>query len=456
MVLRVDSSGVYDKIPIKDYTTSGPWGLVEGLWVNMITNADQGVLLTWEANPDGHSNRSEPVRASGARYRSRREHRASTALPTDGVGSRVEFGMAVTTGASLSLVTPPAVPGQSEAFVPVLQAQDGSFVGTVGTGPYPTYTTQDNMIAFDATGSTRWMVPGDYQPKIALADAGIIATDDSGAAITFDQNGNATGQMASLPTQSWRGNMYQQGSVERVLALSISIAKSLWAQAGANPSGNSTAARPWYFKLVWQNDCTASPAPCGFTLYPENPLDQTTLAIDATSQAATIKTAALDAFKKAFNNYPVNASEGRAGTGDHRANVRDGYKFDGTKEYCGATKDWTDVYDSDVYYRKHMEMAQFALPVILITAQDVQNALGRVDLMKAIGTGIGNTAAHELGHQFFRSASGMEDNSTNTYNGAPGCDPRTAGGYFYGSGSVSWEAVTADAWMRMLGVGWHK
>jgi hypothetical protein len=136
--------------------------------------------------------------------------------------------------------------------------------------------------------------------------------------------------------------------------------------------------------------------------------------------------------------------------------VVDGYLFDGTKQYCGATSPYGVSNDSSVYYRMHMEMAQFALPVTLITPQDVQNALTNLSLMRAIGTGIGNTAAHEIGHQFFLLANGMEDSSTNTYNGTAGCDPRAAGGYNYGFGPIQWENVTADAWKNILKGGGHR
>ena len=154
----------------------------------------------------------------------------------------------------------------------------------------------------------------------------------------------------------------------------------------------------------------------------------------------------------------VKVSEGAAGTGDHRANIEDFYKYDQSTgvEYCGVTQPLPGITNSTVYYRRHMEMAQFALPIALVTAQDVQNALGRTDLMKAIGTGIGNTAAHELGHQFFGNTNGMEDTSTGTYNGAPGCDPRTAGAYYYGFAGIMWESVTFNAWKSVLGAGWHK
>jgi hypothetical protein len=296
-------------------------------------------------------------------------------------------------------------------------------------------------------------VPND-EPAIATEDGGVIVK----SGIIYDQNGAATGQVGSLPIQSWRGNTYQKGSVKQLAATPPILAQTLWAQQGGSPSRNNAAGRPWYFKLVWQNNCSPPATwPCGFVLYPENPLDNTALAIDATSQATPIKAAALAALKKAFDKFPVtvNVTEGATGTGDHRANVVDGDKFD-VKEYCGVTAPLPGITVSTVYYRKHMEMAQFALPITLITAQDVQNALARPDLMKAIGTGIGNTAAHEIGHQFFLDRNGMEDASTGTYNGAAGCDPRTAGGYDYGFGTITWEAVTFNAWKSALGAGWHK
>ena len=61
-----------------------------------------------------------------------------------------EVGMATTTGTSVSLSGGPQIPDQVKSIVPVLQAQDGSFVGTVEAD-----STQ-YMIAFDATGNVRW------------------------------------------------------------------------------------------------------------------------------------------------------------------------------------------------------------------------------------------------------------------------------------------------------------
>ncbi len=239
-LLRVDSSGVYTKLPIKDYSTSGPWGLIEGLTVNLITNADTGVVLTWEANPGAHSN----IASRGA-------YRASATLPRDAVASDVEFGMAITMGASVSLMSGPGVPDQAESIVPVLQAQDGSFVGTVGVGPCPNCATQYNMSAFDASGNVRWNVPG-YGPKIATADGGVIAqsTDPDTGEITstvmFDKDGNATGQMdLSSFIQSWTLNTYVgNGQVQLAAIAPVPSAFSFAAFQGGNPSGSGTDVRP--------------------------------------------------------------------------------------------------------------------------------------------------------------------------------------------------------------------
>jgi len=156
--------------------------------------------------------------------------------------------MAITTGTSVSVMSGPVVPGQRSPVAPVLQAQDGSFVGTVWTTDRSQY-----MVAFDATGNVRWSVPG-YCPQTATDDGGVIATPgsycdpagSSGAAVTFDQNGNAAGQVAGLTVYSWRGNAYQQqGSVEQISAdllfVLYDVASSFWAVVGGDYSHSATA-----------------------------------------------------------------------------------------------------------------------------------------------------------------------------------------------------------------------
>ena len=408
-LLRVNSSGAYDDFgQIAEWPGAG--GDILDPNVGMITNADQGILLTWSA----------------------------------GWG-----GMALTAGTGVSLVNPPTGPGGG--VVPILQAQDGSFVGSY----------YNDMIAFDASGTARWIVANET-PQIATADGGVIGQ----SGITYDQYGNATGQI-SLATQSWRGNSYTDGDVDQVVENPPPTALSLWAEAGGSPSGGNTAGRPWYFKLVWQNNCADQEFQwpnCGWAFYPDNPLVNDNLATSASSQAATIKSAALAAFKKAFDKWPVTAngsdgvdvSEGTPGTGDNRANVVDGYLMDsktGTMA-CGYSNPFVVSYDSKIYFLRHMEQAQWALPIMLVTAQDVQNALGRADLMSAIGTGIGNTAAHELGHQFFLGAYGMDDNTPNTYNSWH-CDGEKMPWAWGIGGPISWESGIAAQWEDMLRGGYH-
>ncbi len=232
MLLRVDSNGAYAETEIKNWTASAPWWQYETcVSANIITNADQGILLTWAATTNCWIPTLQPggpakgIQPSGALL-----------APTP------EYGVATVTGSSVSLASGPTVPGQNSNVVPVLQAQDGSFVGTAQVeGDETPY-----MVAFDATGSVRWSVAG-YGPKIATADGGVIAqaydpsTEDfTGPAVTFDQNGNATEQ-TNLPTYSWLGNAYQVGSVDQVAAMAPYFALSFWPFEGGNASGNGSA-----------------------------------------------------------------------------------------------------------------------------------------------------------------------------------------------------------------------
>ncbi len=212
-LLRVSSSGASDAIAIED----GFESCVECSWGSyIITNADQGLLLTW-----------------------------------DGGGT----GMATTVGTSASLVAPPSPANLLGIVDPVLQAQDGSFVGWYYAGDQY-QCCETNMVAFDASGNVRWVVPNE-QPQIATADGGVIGQ----SGITYDQNGNATGMMGSLPTYSWTGSAYLDGPVTQVLANPLYAAVSFWPFSGANNSGNGTAAsQPQYAALA---TCTATPGCIG-------------------------------------------------------------------------------------------------------------------------------------------------------------------------------------------------
>jgi hypothetical protein len=200
-LLRVDSDGAHAVIPISAAAFLGCEPDV--FYPEMFTNADQGILLTW--------------------------------VTTDRVQDPYTLHAALVSGGGVTRVTPPTLDGVSRA-TPVLQAQDGSFIG------YGYNLGQDVMVAFDAAGAIRWSVPGYYDPLIATADGGVIATDANGSAVKFDQYGSAIEQMAELPTYSWIAGAYAAtgGSASAVEQAPPQWASSFAAVFGGNPSWNIT------------------------------------------------------------------------------------------------------------------------------------------------------------------------------------------------------------------------
>jgi hypothetical protein len=206
MLLQMDTGGVFQKFNVYDWTTGyedwiSMWGL------SLITNADQGVVLSW-------SNEEEP-------------------------DFLTHYHLAIASSDGVNMVAAPQVSGQdSRSVQPVLQLQDGSFAVTAGV-----VGGSSVMVAFDATGAVRWTVPG-YDPKIATADGGVIATDESGAAVMFDMDGNATGQTASLPTLSWAGNSYTYDPLQQIVnAVPYVSTASFWAFEDANEAQTKVASK---------------------------------------------------------------------------------------------------------------------------------------------------------------------------------------------------------------------
>jgi hypothetical protein len=253
IVVRTDTSGGSTQIPVKQWSL--PWSGFNQVDTGIITNADQGIILTWRA--DWPMNPNDPF---------------SDLAPGD-------IGMATINGTSVNLFSGPSIPGQEGShynpILPFLQTQDGTFVGTVFVGSDQTGL----MVAFDASGNLRWSVPGWWLPQIATTDGGVIASefDSLGAlesnecdwcwdhpeepiaTVTFDQNGNQTGQVASLPVQSWTGNTYQYGSVIQELLTPIDFASSYAAGASGNLSPKGT-----YVKTY------DTPQQAAYTLYNTN------------------------------------------------------------------------------------------------------------------------------------------------------------------------------------------
>jgi hypothetical protein len=201
-LLRMDTAGGSSSIGLGKWNTQCQ--LASGIVViptnmNLITNADQGVLASWELETVPYS-------------------------PGWGTPSVAYYVAAVSGGGLIAQST------TAKLVQPVLQAQDGSFYGTFDSGG------SGGMIKFDQSGSVKWSVPGD-SPQIATADNGVIGV----SGITYDSNGNATDQIA-VPIQSWDQTTFQYGSVEETLAIPAAPATPPYASfLGANQSSNNTS-----------------------------------------------------------------------------------------------------------------------------------------------------------------------------------------------------------------------
>ena len=363
---------------------------------NLITNGSQGVLATYALN-------TRPISGNmtSAFY-------VATTSDTQ-----------VTTNVQVT-----SVPGQATPVQPVLQRADGSYIGTVGIGS--PYITQYNMIAFTSSGSTLWTGPNDT-PGIATSGGGVIGSSGT----TYDPNGNITGQVASL-IQSWKG-AYGIGSVESFYALLTNIESDSYAAvAGGNFTGNGTATQLATIGLFWCGSgygeagaCTQVNAPDVQWKYlqlvnsnnfgkgvdfsvaePNSPAH--------TDWVNTIQAAALDALTQAFAQFPVTV---------RRVSPRKGAAWECllSLHLPGCTvfdKDTDRVYVSGVYpgdgaTGETIGITPLSFVYYWISLQNSESFLSLnppfppktsadnsafAQLLQGIGRGIGNAAAHELGH----------------------------------------------------------
>jgi len=371
------------------------------------------------------------------------------------------------------------------AFLPALQREDGSYIGTDG---------YMNLIALGLDGSVVWqqtMGTAPLTPLYATADGGAIVTSTTqcprnivtqntctpqlGTLYTVDQNGNVTSQTPDTGVvYSWTGQWYDPapsgGTVSAVTMAAIDFARTLANVLWGNPSQNSVAGRSWYFKLAWQND---------FNFIPANPSELTGLETPLSPAAVTaIRASALKALKDAYfadnpaqSGWPIIVSEGTAGTGDDWAVVVDHMSCPGAIGPYGCTdpdkvvsiaKTRPRVHESQVDYTNVMEDAQWALNVAISNQQDEATVLQqRQDLLVAIGRAIGNTAAHEIAHHFLVECCSMDvttavdPNARGTYNtgdSSPVSDPSFFTGFWPNTIiSLHWEApafVGLNNWLN--------
>jgi alpha-tubulin suppressor-like RCC1 family protein len=228
---------------VKAYT--GPQNVsLEGL--NFITDVDQGALASWVAIVQC------PSGAPGVLVV------LNTCVPaTDHHLTSVRNG----TLASDVVWDQPG----NDAVQLDLQLEDGSFVGTLSDATY----TNDTMLAFTATGATKWAQSG-YVPQQTVSGGGLVAMSASGT-YEFDAQGGLVRPIAALPSYtSWAQDAYaaSAGVVEAVEVPGIMPGSSFAAMQGGNPSQTwgtyvgvtvNAHAIPQYKKIDWGATCQLPP-----------------------------------------------------------------------------------------------------------------------------------------------------------------------------------------------------
>jgi hypothetical protein len=144
-------------------------------------------------------------------------------------------------------------------------------------------------------------------------------------------------------------------------------------------------------------------------------------------QQKLIRLNALNALKLAFAPYNVTLGTGKKVTNTVYVSGLD-------RLACGITPPIFQTF-SWVYFSSNTDQAQHAI--------NETNGMPTPELLRAIGEGIGNNAAHEVGHQLVNrfaqsgkivSGIDMDDTSTDTYNGGS-CDGSQAPWVFTGVGA---------------------
>lgn len=215
------------------------------LFGTLIVNGSAGVIFSW---------REEPLDRNGDGIGNGTYNNRLTAISASGIDRDV-------------IVNIPDKQPQSDPWWeirPVLQKEDGTVYGTLTHSDVDTQqVVQQALISFDQSGNLTTVATGNYQPKIATQDGGVIAQASDGSTVAFGTNLSLSG-LTNLPVQSWMGYAYQLGSLASVVFSPVELAASFWALQGGNQSGNSTAVQPTEYpplKSCYATD-NPSPPPC--------------------------------------------------------------------------------------------------------------------------------------------------------------------------------------------------
>jgi hypothetical protein len=398
---------------------------------SVITNADNGVAVFLPSICGGGSNCSNTYQL--------------TLVANDAVTSQANVVLGQNTSDSF-------VAGPGTGFSPTLQREDGSYIGADlvgnlfaigldgsvvwqqqittpplggGSAPavYPLYATADGGAIVTSTPPT--CPPGDLDDNwllgIVCLSNGLTPLDPAfgllGTLYTVDQNGNVTSQTADPGAKySWKATYATTGDPElNQVPPSFdlaTIATNAGAVASGNLTGNGVSLGHHTFGLVF---CGSAPAdgpctaitqlngtfPVTFSYLPgmssTNWLGAPPLSATNTAWPTTIKYAALAAFINAFTSLPAIVSPNPASDFQLLPNQA---QFEHTVYVVGdywsqANGQTFTAYRSGVYYANEVIGAQDALN----SNPQPTDTVAMQKMVQTIGTGIGNTAVHEIAWQ---------------------------------------------------------
>ena len=263
-VMQVGADGSSSDVVVKTWETTdvttyirssgseAPWGYrqtlahtgpknlsLEGL--NFITDEDQGALASWVAIVQC------PVGAPGTLIL------VNTCVPA------TDHHLTSLRNGALASDVVWDQPG-NHAVQLDLQLEDGSFVGTQSDATY----TNTTMMAFTATGATKWMIPG-YEPQQTAAAGGLIAMSGAGT-YELSASGALVRPVAAVSSNiSWSGDAYSglAGVVEAVELPGVQRGTSYAAMKNGYPSSFKTfvgvtttpGGAPAYAMQSWGPSC---------------------------------------------------------------------------------------------------------------------------------------------------------------------------------------------------------
>jgi len=432
-----DSNGVTGTV----CSTSGPTPSVT--YQSVITNADNGAAVF---------NTTVLVHCSQEFFG---VNMTNTGCPTD-AQAHVELSYVAQDAVTSQVEDAVVLPNNSsrvEAFVPVLQREDRSYIGTDTTSEIFGYS---NLIGVGATGGLLFKQPLSTTPTVltplyATSDGGMVVrsrqvqncqtnpdqcdTVGTPALFTADPNGNVTAQSPDKGIiYSWKGAYSTVGDPTLESfddAARPPLAVTFAATSGGNLAGNLVAMQHHSFGLFWCGTAyleTGSCQPNGDDIHwgyvadptPDNNgiLEQQDFSRAHRDWVSIIEAEAFKAFQKAYVKYAIIVSLGtRHGTFDRTLERDQEYSVEvmgGWDPDKVAGRTFTSSKLSKVYYPSVLGGAEEALGHPEFPERPFGNVInftpdyppttpkGLADfvaLMRALGTGLGTASAHEIGHE---------------------------------------------------------